>query len=724
MAKSSATRTRTADTRVLFAQLSEIAGNLWWSWHPEAVAIFEHANARVFRSSDHNPVVVLAKLSEARKRALAGDDAFAQEVRDVRAALREYLRAPTWHARTHVKEGAGGRGGKAKGVLAYFCMEYAIHESLPIYAGGLGVLAGDHLKSASDLGLPFVAIGVYWKKGYTRQRINAAGRQQDEFRTLRPEDTPLVEVTARGGRPLRVEVPMGRDTVVARAWRLDVGRAPLYLLDADLPENKPADRKLTHALYSGDRDTRIRQEILLGIGGWRLLEALKIPVLACHLNEGHAAFCSLERIARRIARDGETFAKASRHVRDTTVFTTHTPVPAGNEEFEPALVDRYFMDHLETMGLTRARFHDLGRVRAGDESARFGMTPLALRTARYANGVAALHGRIARHMWKDLYPGKKLADVPIGHVTNGIHIETWLHPRMAELYDLFLGDNWRECQDVASTWEACRHIPDDALWSLRQELKRELIEFCRRRAQGASRRGKTASTAATRARHVLDPDALTIGFARRFAPYKRAALVFHDPARLARILDDRDRPVQIIFAGKAHPADEPGKAIIERLIQFAREPRFRHRVVFLEDYEMDVARHMVAGVDVWLNTPERPREASGTSGMKPPLHGGLNLSILDGWWPEGHRGHNGWAIGKGKDHDGTPAADARDATALYKLLEEQVAPMYYAREGNGLPVKWLRWMKSAMMTIPPVFNTHRQVKEYWKRYYLPAMRKG
>lgn len=694
----------------VFSLLEELAANTWWSWHPRAVELFERLDPKRFHACDQNPVVTLRKLSAPRRNAIRRDSAYLAEVKRVLAEQRRDLRRKTWF------EASPGK--RAKGTIAYFCMEYAVHESLPFYAGGLGVLAGDHLKSASDLGIPLVAVGIYWRQGYTRQRIDAKGEQRDAFPNLAPENTPLVEVTARSGKPLHIKIPLEKRTLTARAWQMDVGRVPLYLLDTDLPGNAPADRKLTHVLYSGDRDTRIRQELLLGVGGWRLLRALGISVTCCHLNEGHAAFLSLERIAERMGEHGESFKTALTGVRNTSVFTTHTPVPAGNEEFDPKLAERYLAGYLKRLGISRDQLHDLARVRPGDLKENFGMTPLALRTSRYANGVAALHGQVARSMWKPMFPGSKVSAVPIGHVTNGIHLRTWLHRDMADIYDGLFGKDWDDAQDRAALWKRCAKINDGELWSLHQRFKDELIEFCRARLR--------ASAAGLKAREVdriLDRDALTIGFARRFATYKRATLVFSDAARFAKILNNADRPVQILFAGKAHPADGEGKALIQQLVGFARQARFRCRVVFLEDYEMEVARHMVAGVDVWLNNPQRPREASGTSGMKPALHGGLNLSILDGWWPEGFNGRNGWAIGRAQNHDGTKAADQRDARELYSILERQVVPLYFKRNAKGLPTGWLARMKNAMMTIPPMFNSHRQVKEYFKRYYQPAMRK-
>ncbi|MBI4581876.1 MAG: alpha-glucan family phosphorylase [Planctomycetes bacterium] len=691
----------------MWTRLDAIARNLWWSWNPDAAALFRYADPKLFHASTGNPIVVLRGLRAGRREQLEADLAFTTAVARVRGRLRDYLNEETWYDRT-CRRARPGR-------IAYFCMEYALHESLPWYAGGLGVLAGDHLKSASDLGLPLVAIGIFWHKGYTRQRIDEDGNQHDRFPHLPVSDTPLRELRNRNRRPVTVQIQMGDDRVLAGAYRLEVGRIPLFLLDTDRPENLPRHRALVDVLYSGDRDMRIRQEMLLGIGGWQLLQTLRIPVAVYHLNEGHAAFASLERIREERNRGRTPFADALQAVRRTTVFTTHTPVPAGNEEFDPHLVSRYLWRYGRLIRIAHEDLEDLGRVKPGNKREPFGMTPLALRTAKYCNGVAALHGEVARRMWQRVYPREPVEKVPIGHVTNGIHLRTWLHPRMGTLLNEFLGEGWEDRQDDPARWAGIAEVPDGVLWKLHVALKHELVEACWRHPPHTARDPATPAAA-------LDPDALTIGFARRFAPYKRAALIFTDPRRLARILNDRRRPVQIIFAGKAHPADADGKAIIRRIVRFSREPRFRGRVVFLEDYDMGIARHLVAGVDVWLNNPQRPREASGTSGMKPALHGGLNLSILDGWWPEACNGKNGWAIGRGKDHNDTPATDRRDADDLYRILERQVVPLYYDRDEDGLPHRWIARMKNAIATIPAFFNTHRQVKEYLTHYYVPAMR--
>ncbi len=712
MSKSSPTRATDGlpGADKVLAPLGRLARNLWWTWTPEAAALLRDADPKTFAACGNNPLTTIARLTPARLARLAADVSLVGRLRAAERGLRDYLRDRTWYSARY--------GPKSDAFIAYFCMEYGLHASLPLYAGGLGVLAGDHLKSASDLGVPLVGVGIYWRHGYVTQRIDRQGRQTDHFLPLPVEAAPLVEVASASGRPLRVPLAIGDERVQVRVWRLDVGRVPLFLLDTDLPANAPRIRQLVSVLYSGDRDMRIRQEILLGIGGWRALRAMGIPVGVCHLNEGHAALLSLERIAERMESRGESFRQALRHVRDTSVFTTHTPVPAGNEEFDPLLVDRYLSGYARRLGLGREAFHDLARVRPGSRSEAFGMTPLALHTCRWCNGVAALHGRVAREMWQAAYPVRRAENVPIGHVTNGVHLRTWLHPLMGELLDETLGLGWEERQDLRSAWNRVRRIPDQRLWEVHALLKVELIEACRRRIRERFRRLRLPVAEADR---ILDPDALTIAFARRFAGYKRAALIFTDPRRLAGILSGSGRPVQIIFAGKAHPADAEGKALVQQIARFSAMPRFRRHVVLLENYDMEIARLLVAGADVWLNNPRRPREASGTSGMKSALHGGLNLSILDGWWPEAFNGRNGWAIGRPVDHDGSARADRRDAADLYRVLEKHVVPAFYRRDRQDLPRAWIAMMKDALAGIPPFFNAHRQVKQYLTRYYMPAM---
>jgi len=698
----------------IWAELESIARNLHWSWDPPAARLFAELDPALWEACEHNPLRLLQKLKPTRRQILESDRVLRARIAGLRRRLKQYLARETWFARQD--------GGRTTGQVAYFSMEFGLHESLPIFAGGLGVLAGDHLKSGSDLGLPLLGVGMLWHEGYTRQVIDSSGTQSDRFDRRRPDELPLRRVTDQAGRPLRIGVPVNSEVVWVQAWRLDVGRVPLFLLDTHLTDNPPRHRRLTDRLYTGDRDMRIRQEMVLGIGGWRLLRELRLPVAVCHLNEGHAAFCAVERMATLIEQERLDFSTAARRVAETTVFTTHTPVPDGNETFDPALVARYLRRYVEKLGLDFNEFAGLGRIDPSDAAEPFGMTPLALRLSHHRNGVSRLHGRVSRAMWHGLWPSRRVDKVPIGSITNGIHIRTWLHPRMGELLDEFLPDDWEDQQDRRRTWAAVRRIPDERLWELHQELKRELIDFVSRRA-ASDRNGDRRSPPSPAIN--LDPNVLTIGFARRFAAYKRANLIFHDLRRAERLIASEDRPIQIIFAGKAHPADQAGKELVAKIVAAAAAPRFRGRVVFIADYDMAVARHLVAGVDVWLNNPRRPEEASGTSGMKPTLHGGLNLSILDGWWPEACRdGVNGWAIGEGLDHDGTPRADRRDARCLYQRLEQDVTPLYYRRDADGLPREWIRRMKESLAGIPAVFNSHRMVKEYWRRYYAPALRKG
>ncbi len=722
------TRSRSAGRRTASAAgdmpglLRDLAHNLWWCWHPDGRRLFESVDPRTWARVEHSPTALLAKLPARRLAALQADEAFCREAERVHGRLKRYLAAKAWYDTK--------RTGQSRCAVAYFSREFGLHESLPIFAGGLGVLAGDHFKSASDLGLPLVGVGMFWRRGYTRQRI-AGGRQVDRYDTLSPDRMPLTEVCTPAGRkaaawrcglasaektigsPLRLRVPVGEDTVLVRAWRLDVGRVPIFLLDTNLPDNAPKHRKLTERLYSGDRDTRIRQEIVLGVGGWMLLQALRLPVAACHLNEGHAAFCAVQRVAEQIE-SGRTFSQAVGDVARSTVFTTHTPVPEGNETFEPELVEAYFAPWAEATGIGWERMLSLSRIDPTSDREKFGMTPLALRLSDHRNGVSRLHGEVSRRMWKDVWPRRRAGAPTIGHITNGVHVPTWMHPKMEALLDEYLVDGWRDAHDDPRVWKNVARIPAERLWSLHTEFKRELCDFV------LCKQGEGLATRSSRG--PLDPEALTIGFARRFATYKRATLIFTDAARFARLVGDATRPVQIIFAGKAHPADEAGKAFVAAVAKHAASKRFKGRVVLLADYDMEIARHLVAGVDVWLNNPRRPQEASGTSGMKPALHGGLNLSNLDGWWPEACQdGSNGWAIGRPVDSRGTKAEDRRDATSLYTRLTRDVIPAYYRRDRAGLPTAWIRMMRRTLTTIPAQFSSHRMVKEYLAWYYAKML---
>jgi alpha-glucan phosphorylase-like protein len=661
-------------------RLRALAGNLWWCWDPEATALFAGLHPERWEEVHHNPLALVEELQDA---ALAPCEPL---LAAVEARLEAYLASTdTWATRT------------APGLVApvaYFSMEFALHESLPIYSGGLGVLAGDHMKSASDLGIPFVGIGLLYREGYFKQVI-AHGRQVVAYPPVPLEHTPLRKLD------VVVDVPHGHHTYKATVWELRVGRARLLLLDSDIEGNPAEHRELSQQLYGGDESTRIAQEVLLGIGGVRALRALGIQPGVFHMNEGHCAFLVLERWREeRVGsrNDDEAFAKA----KASCVFTTHTPVAAGHDRFRWELVQDTLRGMREDMALPPGSFMDLGRVRTGDINETLCMTVLALRGSRSANGVSALHGVVSREMWKDLFPRVPLAEVPIGHVTNGVHAPSWMHPRVQALLDRATkgtpGERWRDGAPLSVA-----NVSDEELWSLRSELRADIVRYAR----------------ATAGRDWLDPDRLTIGFARRFAPYKRGNLLFTDPDRLARLVCG-ERPLQLLFAGKAHPRDAAGQGLIRDVLRWTRDERFRGRVVFLPDYDMALGRRLVQGVDVWLNNPRRPREASGTSGMKVPLNLGINLSILDGWWPEAYDGTNGWAIGDEADYAIPEEQDAADAESLYQLLEQQVVPEFYDRDAGGVPRAWVRRMRRSLETCYRAFHTDRMVAEYAARYYLTA----
>ena len=655
-------------------RLRALAGNLWWCWDPEATALFAGLHPERWEEVQHNPLALLDELPDTAL------EACEELLTRVEERLLAYLSSTdTWAAR-HAPALAAP--------VAYFSMEFALHESIPIYSGGLGVLAGDHMKSASDLGIPFVGVGLLYREGYFKQVI-AHGRQVVAYPPVPMEHTPLRKLD------ITVEVPHGHHTYLATVWELRVGRVRLLLLDSDVEGNPAEHRELSQQLYGGDVATRIAQEVLLGVGGVRALRALGIHPSTFHMNEGHCAFLVLERWREEQAAgatDEAAFAKA----RASCVFTTHTPVPAGHDRFTWELVRDALVGMWEGMELQEGAFMDLGRVRPSDLNETLCMTVLALRGSRAANGVSALHGEVSREMWKDLYPGRAVADVPIGHITNGVHGPSWMHPRVAALLDRVTA-GWREGNGLS-----LETVSDEELWSLRQELRADLIAFARR----------------TAGRDWLDPSRLTIGFARRFAPYKRGNLLFTDPDRLARLVCG-DRPIQLLFAGKAHPRDAAGHGIIRDVIRWTRDERFRGRVVFLPDYDMALGRRLVQGVDVWLNTPRRPREASGTSGMKVPLNLGINLSVLDGWWPEAYDGTNGWAIGGTQAYARQEDQDADDAESLYRTLEAEVVGEFYDRT-DGVPRAWVARMRRSLETCFRAFHTNRMVADYTRRYYLTS----
>ncbi len=659
------------------ARLHAIADNLWWCWDPRATRLFSELDPARWAELGHNPHALVDDLSDD---VLAAHTALLPEVE---ARLAAYLAETDTWAAAHVPS--------LKHPVCYFSMEFALHESLPIYSGGLGVLAGDHMKSASDLGIPFVGVGLLYREGYFKQVI-ANGRQVVAYPPVPLEHTPL--------KPLdvRIEVPHGHHTYAATAWELKVGRSTLYLLDSDLEGNRAEHRALSQQLYGGDDATRIQQEVLLGVGGVRLLRALGITPGVVHMNEGHCAFAVLERWREEMAA-GFRPREALSRVKAGTLFTTHTPVPAGHDRFHWDLKREALGGMRESMGLPEGAFMDLGRVKPSDVGEPLCMTVLALRGARAANGVSKLHGEVSREMWKDLWPGLPVEEIPIGHVTNGVHAPSWMHPAVQELLDAHV-PGWR---DPAATGELdASAIPADALWALRTRLRADLVRAAQRGGNGDR----------------LDPSALTIGFARRFAPYKRGNLLFTEPDRLAALLHHADRPVQVLFAGKAHPRDAAGQGIIRDVIRWTRDARFRGKVVFLPDYDMGLARTLVQGVDVWLNNPRRPREASGTSGMKVPLNLGINLSVLDGWWPEAWDGTNGWAIGTEADYATPEEQDADDAESLYRVLEQQVVPDFYTRDASGVPTAWVARARRSLETCLRPFHTHRMVGEYARDWYV------
>ncbi|MBT5120052.1 MAG: alpha-glucan family phosphorylase [Planctomycetes bacterium] len=714
----------------LHQRLSDLAANLWWSWQPEAQRLFASLDPIAWRASNHAPLVAISAAAQIRASdggcrldELIADAGFLKRLAKVEELHRDYFKSSTWFdrlrkARRRAKVGAAGKGMRRMRV-AYFCSEYALHESIPQYSGGLGVLAGDHLKSASDLGIPLCAVGLLYKHGYYRQEF----RQDGTTRVLYPEpdfaDWPLQNTG------VEIECPIGSRTVRAKVWKLDVGRVPLYLLDADLPGNKPDDRKLTEGLYKGEPELRLRQQILLGVGGVKALVAVGEKPTLCHLNEGHAAFANLERMRMELEA-GRSMEKGFDRLRQTSLFTTHTPVPAGHDRYEPQMVAKWLRPLMRELDLNMHGLADLGRETPGDKAEPLCMTVLALRTCGQVNGVASLHGQVSREMWKKVYGKEQSKDVPISHVTNGVHTQTWLAPEANELYAKHITPRWSGIDPAQPWWDKAKKIPDEELWALRNTLRHNLIHFVRERmSEQMLRRGATASMISD-ARHTLSKDALTIGFARRFATYKRAPLIFKDAARLEKLMQAKGQAVQIIFAGKAHPRDEAGQAYAQKIYKMAQKEGFRGSVAVLEEYDMHIGRMLTSGCDVWLNTPIRPHEASGTSGMKPPLHGGLNLSIADGWWPEGFNGKNGWVIDgdkwavlQGRTRalsESGRARDEADASALYELLENVLVPLFYDRNRSGIPKKWLKLCKQSLMSIPAEFSSHRMLVDYAAMY--------
>jgi len=678
------------------ARLGELAYNLWWGWNPAGRRVFQDLDAELWERVKRNAVLFLREISAEKLRAASQNPDYLNQYDAAVAEFEAYQRSEsTWFSNTFPY--------LADRTIAYLSFEFGLHSSLPIYSGGLGILSGDHTKEASDLGLPFVGIGFLYPQGYFTQRLDAEGWQQAIHEKLNFATAPALPARDAAGNEILVRVELPGRSVCAKVWRIQVGRVPIFLMDTDIDANAPHDRVLAAQLYGGDREMRLIQEYLLGIGGVRALRALGYQPTVWHLNEGHCAFSVLER-AREFIAQGMTFEQAREAVRATTVFTTHTPVPAGNDTFAFDLIEKYFADFWKRLGITREQFLDLARQYLPWGAAEFSMTVLALKFAGAANGVSELHGHVSRKMWHFLWPQRAENEVPIGHITNGVHTRTWLAPEYHALFDEYFPRGWREHLDDPTVWESIEKIPDERLWAIHCALKARLIEVVRAKTGNA-----------------LQADALTLGFARRFATYKRATLAFRDPERLKRILNAPKRPAQILFSGKAPPADNPGKEFIRQIVQLARQPGFAGKIAFLEDYDINLARALVQGADVWLNNPRRPLEASGTSGQKAALNGLLNFSVLDGWWREGYlAGVNGWAIGEERVWDDPNAQDAADAESFYTTLEREIVPLYYARDANDIPREWVRKMKNAIKTLAPRFSTMRMVKEYVTRYYAPA----
>jgi starch phosphorylase len=695
--------------------LNKLSLDLRWTWDHPARDVFESLDPDLWEKTNHNPRLLLGRISQRRLAELASDEAFLAELDRAAASLAEYRSSAGWFRRAHPD---------ADGVVfAYFSAEFGLTECMPNYAGGLGILAGDHLKSASDAGLPLVGVGLLYQRGYFQQYLNADGWQQETYPVNDFATLPLVPEMDAQNSPLTISLEFPGRLAHVRVWKVQVGRVPLYLLDTNVPQNSEEDRRITGSLYSGDGELRLQQEIVLGIGGMRALAALGIQPTVCHMNEGHSAFLGLERTRALMEKLGVSFFAARQLAAAGNLFTTHTPVPAGFDRFDPQLMAKYFGPFAERLGIPFERLLSYGRQNPTDPNESFNMAFLAARISSAANGVSRLHGVVTRKMVRAMWPGYSLEEIPVESVTNGVHTRSWVSLEMTALLDRYLGHRWAEEPADSNVWSRIDRIPDHELWRVHQIRRERLVNYARQALESQLRRRGGSDAEIATAHSVLNPDALTVGFARRFATYKRATLLLRDVPRLKRLLTNPARPVQFLIAGKAHPHDSAGKDLIRQIIHFARDPEMRSSVVFIEDYDIRVARHLVQGADVWLNTPRRPNEASGTSGMKLLPNGGLNLSVLDGWWAEGYDREVGWAIGRGEDYDNDDYQDAVESDALYNLLEKDVTSLFYERDQENLPRRWIAKMKTSMKRLCPIFNTNRMVREYVERFYLPAAKR-
>ncbi len=705
----------TPDIPEVLKPLAEMATNLWWTWNYDAAELFRRLDRTLWDKYNHNPVKMLGRLTQEQLNDVAGDAGYIAQLERVYESFKAQFATPGWFGAAHAKD--------ADTRIAYFSAEFGLHESLPIYSGGLGVLAGDHLKSASELCLPLTGVGLLYRQGYFQQYLSGDGWQQEAYPELDFHSMAVEMQKHTDGTPVQVRVDMPENPVFIRVWKVAVGRIPLYLLDTNLDENSPSDREITARLYGGGTEMRIRQEIILGIGGVRALEALGIKPTVFHMNEGHSAFLALERIRALLADPAHSnlsFDEVRQAVMAGNVFTTHTPVPAGIDMFPPDMVTKYFKNFYPSLKLDEEGFLALGREDVTNKKQGFSMAVLAIRLADGANAVSQLHGEVSRAMWKSIWPGVPEPEVPIIHVTNGIHVRSWMSPDIAQTLDRYLGDAWMNDPTNTEAWQDIDTIPDEELWRAHERCRERLVVHTRvaLRKQLANRGGTFDELAV--ADSVLDPDALTIGFARRFATYKRGALILRDRERLKRLIAQTNKPIQFVFAGKAHPADQGGKDLIRQIVDFARDPAVRRRFVFLENYDIGVARQLVQGVDVWLNTPRRPHEASGTSGMKAAANGVLNCSVLDGWWVEGYDPNVGWAIGRGEEYQDGEYQDHVESQSLYDILEHQMVPTFYDRGADNMPREWIRRMKACLRKLAPMFNTNRMVAQYANNLYTPA----
>jgi starch phosphorylase len=690
--------------------MRELAYNLRWTWDHETINLFRRLDKDLWEASGHNPVLLLGLISQEKLNEASKDEGFRIHLDRLCDRFREYMRTDSsWYSHQNKPR---------QGVIAYFSAEFGLSEALPIYSGGLGVLAGDHVKAASELGVPLVGVGIVYQEGYFRQYLNADGWQQERYPLNDFYNLPIIPVKEKDGSAVTISVDFPGRKVYARIWKAQVGRVPLYLLDTNIPQNSAKDQEITDALYHGDSELRIQQEMILGLGGMRALKAVGIEPAVCHMNEGHSAFLGLERIRMFMEEHKLTFAQAKEAAAAGQVFTTHTAVPAGIDKFTPELVDRYFLNYGQNLGLSREQFLSLGRTNGGDALEPFSMATLAINLSSKVNAVSKLHGEVSRKLFGAQWKGLPEDEVPITHITNGVHPRSWISEEISELFERYLGPKWSE--DIEpSIWKRVEEIPDEELWRIHERRRQRLITFARGRLRKQMEAKGALYSEIKEAGESLDPQALTIGFARRVATYKRATLLLSDPEKLASILTNKERPVQIIIAGKAHPEDTPSKGLIRELIHFSKRSDVKHRFVFLEDYDMNVARWMVQGVDVWLNTPRRFLEASGTSGMKVAFNGGINLSILDGWWDEAYQPQLGWAIGRGEVYDDPDYQDKVESQALYDLLEKEIAPAYYDRDRDGRPRQWIARMKAELLALCPQFSINRMVREYSTQVYFP-----